>query len=137
MRDVAQALHGFVRVDRQRAPLTQPRLRVAIRCGQGPLEQLDAKVSELAGRLTTISSTQLTAMKLVVNQPYDNMGLQSTQTLGPILDGIMRSTPEGREFVRHARDECVKSAVTQRDAPFGDYSQGAPDEVPRRRSQLS
>ncbi len=24
----------------------------------------------------------------------DNMGLQSTQTLGPILDGIMRNTPE-------------------------------------------
>ena len=101
-----------------------------------PLEELDAKVAELAGKLTQIPFTQLMAMKLVVNQAYDNMGLQSTQTLGPILDGIMRNTPEGRAFVHHARDKGVKSAVTERDAPFADYSQGAPDEVPRRRSEL-
>lgn len=101
-----------------------------------PLEELDAKVAELAGKLTQIPFTQLMAMKLVVNQAYDNMGLQSTQTLGPILDGIMRNTPEGRAFVHHARDKGVKSAVTERDAPFADYSQGAPDEVPRRRSEI-
>jgi enoyl-CoA hydratase len=75
-------------------------------------------------------------MKLIVNQAYDNMGLQSTQTLGPILDGIMRNTPEGRAFVRKARDEGVKSAVTERDAPFGDYSQGRPEDRPRKRSDL-
>lgn len=101
-----------------------------------PLEELDAKVAELAAKLTQIPFTQLMAMKLVVNQAYDNMGLQSTQTLGPILDGIMRNTPEGRAFVHHARDKGVKSAVTERDAPFADYSQGAPDEVPRRRSEI-
>ena len=33
-------------------------------------------------------------MKLVVNQAYENMGLGSTQTLGPILDGLMRNTPD-------------------------------------------
>nr|MDJ0853525.1 enoyl-CoA hydratase-related protein [Myxococcota bacterium] len=65
-----------------------------------PLEQLDAEVQKLAEQLTTIPLTQLVSMKLIVNQAYDNMGLQSTQTLGPILDGIMRNTPEGREFVR-------------------------------------
>ncbi len=101
-----------------------------------PLEELDAKVAELAAKLTRIPFTQLASMKLVVNQAYDNMGLQSTQTLGPILDGIMRNTPEGREFVRHAQEHGVKSAVTERDAPFNDYSQGPADEVPRRRSQL-
>ncbi len=41
-------------------------------------------------------------MKLIVNQAYDNMGLQSTQTLGPFPDGAMRNTPEGRQFVRDA-----------------------------------
>jgi enoyl-CoA hydratase len=98
-----------------------------------PLEQLDGRVAELADKLATIPATQLTAMKLVVNQAYDNMGLQSTQTLGPILDGIMRNTPEGREFVRHARDHGVKSAVTKRDAPFGDYSQAPKEQQPRKR----
>ena len=39
-------------------------------------------------------------MKLIVNQAYENMGLASTQLLGPILDGLMRNIPEGLEFVR-------------------------------------
>jgi len=102
-----------------------------------PLEELDRRVQELAERLTNIPLTQLVSMKLIVNQTYDNMGLQSTQTLGPILDGIMRNTPEGREFVRVAASEGVKGAITKRDGPFADYSQGAPEEQPRRRSQLS
>jgi enoyl-CoA hydratase len=101
-----------------------------------PLEELDDRVAALARRLSTIPLTQLSAMKLIVNQAYDNMGLQSTQTLGPILDGIMRNSPDGRAFVRLARDEGVKRAVTQRDAPFGDYSQGPDDDRPRRRSEL-
>ena len=73
-------------------------------------------MQELAAKLAQIPLTQLIAMKLIVNQAYGNMGLQSTQTLGPILDGIMRNTPEGREFVRVAKDEGVKAAVTMRDA---------------------
>ena len=102
-----------------------------------PLEELDAQVEALAQKLATIPMSQLSAMKLIVNQAYDNMGLQSTQTLGPVLDGIMRNTPEGREFVRHARDHGVKSAVTTRDAPFADYSQGPQASRPRKRGAQS
>lgn len=97
-----------------------------------PRDELDARVDELTARLTSIPLTQLTAMKLIVNQAYDNMGLQSTQTLGPILDGIMRNTPEGRAFVRTARDHGVHHAVAERDAPFGDYSQAPADQQPAR-----
>ena len=101
-----------------------------------PLERLDDEVETLARKLSTIPLTQLVAMKLIVNQAYDNMGLQSTQTLGPILDGIMRNTPEGREFIQVAATEGVREVVTRRDGPFGDYSQGAPQEQPRKRSEL-
>jgi enoyl-CoA hydratase/carnithine racemase len=101
-----------------------------------PLEELDDKVRELARKLTNIPLTQLTSMKLIVNQAYDNMGLQSTQTLGPILDGIMRNTPEGRDFVRVAKAEGVKGAVIKRDGPFNDYSQGPLTDQPRKRSEL-
>ena len=100
-----------------------------------PLEELDHRVQQLAEKLNTIPLTQLISMKLIVNQAYDNMGLQSTQTLGPILDGIMRNTPEGREFVRVAASEGVKGAITKRDGPFQDYSQGPPEEQPKKRSQ--
>jgi enoyl-CoA hydratase len=97
-----------------------------------PLEELDARVTELAEKLAKIPLTQLATMKLIVNQAYDNMGLQSTQTLGPILDGVMRNTPEGRAFVRAARDRGVPAAVAERDAPFGDYSQAPENEQPRK-----
>jgi len=101
-----------------------------------PLEELDDRVQQLAEKLNTIPLTQLVSMKLIVNQAYDNMGLQSTQTLGPILDGIMRNTPEGREFVRVAASDGVREAITRRDGPFGDYSQAPREEQPRRRSEL-
>ena len=101
-----------------------------------PLEELDQRVTEMAERLAKIPLTQLVSMKLIVNQAYDNMGLQSTQTLGPILDGAMRNTYEGKEFVRVAMKEGVKAAVTKRDGPFGDYSQAPKREQPRKRSEL-
>jgi enoyl-CoA hydratase len=98
-----------------------------------PLEELDATVQHWAGRMAQIPLTQLASMKLIVNQAFEAMGIQGTQYLGPILDGIMRNTPEGRGFVRTARERGVKAAVTERDAPFGDYSQAPPARKPRRR----
>jgi enoyl-CoA hydratase len=100
-----------------------------------PLEELDAKVQFWAERLAQIPVTQLAAMKLIVNQAFEGMGIQGTQYLGPILDGIMRNTPEGRAFVRTARDRGVQAAVTERDAPFADYSQAPPEERPRRKDR--
>jgi enoyl-CoA hydratase len=74
-----------------------------------PLEELDARITALAAKLAKIPVTQLATMKLIVNQAYDNMGLQSTQTLGPILDGVMRNTPEGRS--RRARSRASSRAA--------------------------
>ena len=69
-------------------------------------------------------------MKLVVNNAYETMGLASTQTLGPILDGLMRNTPEALRFIEKAGSEGVRAAITERDGPFGDYSQAPPAERP-------
>jgi len=87
-----------------------------------PRRRLDAEVQAFAERLATIPSSQLHAMKLVVNQAYENMGLATTQLLGPILDGYMRNTPEGRSFVETAKRGGVGAAVRERDRPFADYS---------------
>jgi enoyl-CoA hydratase len=54
------------------------------------------------------------------------MGLASTQTLGPILDGLMRNTPEARRFIERAEREGVRAVVAERDGPFGDYGQAPP-----------
>jgi len=95
-----------------------------------PFEQLEAVVAREAERLATLPPGQLAAMKLIVNQAYENMGLASTQLIGPILDGLMRNIPEGLEFVRTAEREGVAQAIAGRDGPFGDYSQAPRSERP-------
>ena len=87
-----------------------------------PFGDLEAAVAEQAAQLASIPSSQLAAMKLVVNQAYENMGLRATQTLGPILDGLMRNTPDAEAFVDKAANEGVRAATEERDALFGDYS---------------
>jgi enoyl-CoA hydratase len=88
-----------------------------------PFAELEATVAERAAQLAALPAGQLAAMKLMVNQAYENQGLASTQTLGPILDGLMRNIPAAAEFVERAESEGVGAAVAERDAPFGDYSQ--------------
>ncbi|HET7045031.1 MAG TPA: crotonase/enoyl-CoA hydratase family protein [Gaiellaceae bacterium] len=89
-----------------------------------PFAELEQTVRETALQLASIPSSQLAAMKLIVNQAYENMGLASTQTLGPILDGLMRNTPDAKRFVRLAERDGVRAAVAERDRLFADYSQG-------------
>jgi enoyl-CoA hydratase len=95
-----------------------------------PFAELEAEVAAEAGRLAAIPLSQLSAMKLIVNQAYENMGLASTQTLGPILDGLMRNTPDAEEFIALAESEGVGAAVERRDGPFGDYSQAPASQQP-------
>jgi enoyl-CoA hydratase len=95
-----------------------------------PFERLEAEVAERARQLAAIPLSQLSAMKLIVNQAYENMGLASTQFLGPILDGLMRNTPDAARFIELAEREGVHGAVARRDGPFGDYSQAPPEEQP-------
>ena len=64
-----------------------------------PFAELEATVAAEARLLASTPPSQLAAMKLIVNQAYENMGLAATQTLGPILDGLMRNTPDAERFV--------------------------------------
>jgi enoyl-CoA hydratase len=95
-----------------------------------PFDQLEQTVRDQAEQLAAIPSSQLAAMKLIVNQAYENMGLRSTQTLGPILDGLMRNTPDAAAFIAKAAAEGVRAATNVRDAPFGDYSAAGDDQRP-------
>jgi enoyl-CoA hydratase len=95
-----------------------------------PFARLEDEVAERARALASLPASQLAAMKLIVNQAYENMGLASTQLLGPVLDGLMRNTPEAREFIELAEREGVGAAVSRRDARFGDYSEAPPGRRP-------
>jgi enoyl-CoA hydratase len=69
-------------------------------------------------------------MKLVVNQAYENMGLATTQMIGPILDGLMRNTPDATRWIEVAAREGVSAVAAERDRLFADYSAAPPDEQP-------
>jgi enoyl-CoA hydratase len=95
-----------------------------------PFGRLQAEVAARAERLAALPASQLAAMKLIVNQAYENMGLASTQTLGPVLDGLMRNTPDALQFIELAEREGVPATVARRDGPFGDYSQAPAADKP-------
>jgi len=96
-----------------------------------PADTLDTRVEDLADRIAGIPINQLVMQKLMVNQAYDNMGLQSTQILATVFDGITRHSPEGRWFQNLAADEGFHAAVEWRDSgrpiPEGGRSGDDPD----------
>ena len=69
---------------------------------------------------------QLQMMKLLVNQSLYAQGLQATQVIGTVFDGIARHTEEGYAFAELAMREGFRAAVHQRDSPFGDSAFGPP-----------
>ena len=80
-----------------------------------PADELDATVEALADRMASVPINQLAMQKLMVNQAYDNMGLQGTQILATLFDGITRHSPEGRWFQRFAAEHGFHEAVKWRD----------------------
>ncbi len=92
---------------------------LAIECA--PPDQLDERFENLLNRIVRMPINQLVMMKLLVNQSVHAAGLQPTQILGTVFDGIARHTREGHAFQEHAAQVGFKQAVKERDAPFGDF----------------
>ena len=88
-----------------------------------PPARLDEEVDGLARRMAELPVNQLTMLKLLVNQTFENMGLRTTQLLGTWFDGAARHTPEGVAWLDVAKREGFREAVRRRDAPFGDYGE--------------
>jgi enoyl-CoA hydratase len=65
------------------------------------------------------------------------MGLAGTQTLGPILDGLMRNTPDAQRFIELTEREGVSAMVSERDRLFGDYRQAPPEDQPDPKNVIS
>ena len=79
-------------------------------------DELDDRVEELADRIAGVPINQLVMQKLMINQAYDNMGLQGTQLLATLFDGITRHSPEGRWFQEFASRHGFHEAVRWRDS---------------------
>lgn len=91
---------------------------LAIECA--PRAELDARFESLLGRIAAMPVNQLVMMKLMLNQAAYSQGLAQSQMLGTMFDGIARHTSEGYAFARRAAEAGFRTAVSERDAPFGD-----------------
>ena len=89
-----------------------------------PSTNLDAATMKLAERIAGVPRGQLAMHKLVVNQVLLTMGLEQSQSLATVFDGITRHSPEGLWFRRYAQQHGFKAAVQWRDSgqpiPEGD-----------------
>jgi enoyl-CoA hydratase len=81
---------------------------------------LDERTEILVERIARLPLNQLQMMKLLVNQSLYAQGLHQTQLIGTLFDGIARHTPEGFAFQQRAAQAGFRTAVRERDEPFGD-----------------
>ncbi len=89
-----------------------------------PVDQLEAATMRLATRIAGVPAGHLAMHKMVVNQVMLNMGLEQSQMMATVFDGITRHNPEGLWFRRYAQANGFKAAVAWRDSgrpiPEGD-----------------
>lgn len=89
-----------------------------------PADELAARSLELARRVAQVPSSQLSMIKVSLNevarQAYDPRG---SRLLGTFFDGVARHTQEGLDFVERSAELGFRDAVRARDRPFGDYGE--------------
>lgn len=106
-----------------------------------PLAELEAATLRLASRIAGVPRGHLAMHKMVVNQVMLTMGLEQTQSLATVFDGITRHNPEGLWFRRYAQEAGFKAAVQWRDSgrpiPEGDEARSLIREMDARRAGLA
>lgn len=80
-----------------------------------PAAELDEHVAALAARMASVPKNQLMMHKMMINQAYANMGMETTQMMATMFDGMARHTPEGVAFKARAEAVGFKQAVVERD----------------------
>lgn len=91
-----------------------------------PAATLDEEVEALAERMASVPVNQLTMQKMVINQAVEMMGLQQTQRLATVFDGITRHSPEGIAFKERSEAVGWKQAVDERDRGTYDWTEKRP-----------
>lgn len=103
-----------------------------------PVAELEEATMKLATRVAGVPKSHLAMHKLVVNQVMLNMGLEQTQMLATIFDGVSRHNPEGLWFRRYAQESGFKAAIEWRDSgrpiPEGDDARARIREIDERRN---
>ena len=101
-----------------------------------PAAELDDAARKLASRIVGVPRSHLAMHKMVVNQVMLTMGLEQSQMMATVFDGITRHNPEGLWFRRQAQAEGFKAAIEWRDSgrpiPEGDEARSLIQELERK-----
>lgn len=87
-----------------------------------PIDGLDAAVDELARRLSFVDAELLSAHKRIVNAAIDLMGARTLQRFAAENDARahLSKGPRRTQFKADMAAHGLKTALANRDAPFGD-----------------
>jgi len=96
------------------------RIGVVLDCA--PAEELEAKVAELARRISFVDAELLAVQKRVVNQAMELMGAMTLQRFAAEWDAVghLANGPRRTQFRADMAKDGLKQALANRDAPFGD-----------------
>jgi enoyl-CoA hydratase len=87
-------------------------------------DQLDARTEVLVQRIAAMPLNQLMMVKLALNSALLAQGVQNSQLISTVFDGISRHTREGYAFQQRAAEVGFRQAVRERDA--APYDDGGP-----------
>lgn len=83
---------------------------------------LDERTENLLQRIAAMPINQLMMVKLALNSALLAQGVQNSQMVSTVFDGISRHTREGYSFAARAMEAGFKQAVQERDAaPYDDF----------------
>lgn len=85
-----------------------------------PPELLEAEVEGLADRLAHVDTALLAANKRIVNLGLELMGAGTLQRLASENDARAHTAPAARQMFKDLGEKGIKTAIAERDAPFGD-----------------
>jgi enoyl-CoA hydratase len=84
-------------------------------------EDLDDRTEVLLQRIAAMPLNQLMMVKLALNSALSTQGVQNSQLISTVFDGISRHTREGYAFQQRAAEVGFRQAVRERDgAPYDD-----------------
>lgn len=87
-----------------------------------PDTDLDTHTRALAARIARLPLNQLQMIKWSLNETARQMyAPEASRLLGCMFDGVARHTQEGLDFVQRSTEVGFRTAVRERDDPFGDY----------------
>jgi len=83
---------------------------------------LDERTEVLVQRIAAMPLNQLMMVKLALNSALLAQGVQNSQMISTVFDGISRHTREGYAFQQRAAEAGFRQAVRERDAaPYDDF----------------